>query len=339
MKERELIDIIARLAGEQRPGLLRGIGDDCAVIEGRPGLVQLVTMDTLVESVHFDPDWHPPEKLGRKAVAVNVSDVAAMGGTPSFVLLSLGLPAGFDDQWVDRFLRGFTGSCREYGCLLIGGDTVRSPDRIVITVTVIGEAAADQVVYRSRARPGDTIWVSGSLGRAAAGLELCRAGASQSSDPLLESLVEAHLDPRARTVAGRLLAASGLVHAMIDLSDGLATDLAHLCEESRAGAVVEAEKLPAGPALYRASRLLHLDPVRLMVSGGEDYELLFTAGPAAGGDLLRLAAKAGVSFSPVGVITERSGVWLKRAGPGRDAVGEVRIDYKGFDHFPGPAKR
>ncbi len=339
MKERELIDIIARLAGEQREGLLRGIGDDCAVIEGKPGRVLLVTMDTLVESVHFDSDWHPPEKLGRKSVAVNVSDIAAMGGTPSFVLLSLGLPAGFDDQWADRFLHGFTGSCREYGCLLIGGDTVRSPDRIVITVTVIGEAAADQVVYRSQARPGDTIWVSGSLGRGAAGLELCRAGAYQQSDPLLESLVEAHLNPRARTAAGRLLAASGLVHAMIDLSDGLATDLAHLCEESRAGAVIEAENLPACQALYQASSLLHLDPVQLMISGGEDYELLFTAAPAATGELRRLAAGAGVAFSPVGVITTRSGVWLKRAGAGQGAVEEVRIDFKGFDHFPGPAKQ
>ncbi len=339
MKERELIDVIARLAGNKRKGLLRGIGDDCAVLEGKPGQVLLVTMDTLVESVHFDPNRHPPEKLGRKSVAVNVSDVAAMGGAPSFVLLSLGLPTGFDDQWVDRFMQGFTGSCREYGCLLIGGDTVRSPDRIVITVTVIGEAAADQVIYRSPARPGDTIWVSGSLGRAAAGLELCRAGAYKQPDPLLESLVEAHLNPRARTAAGRLLAASGLVHAMIDLSDGLATDLAHLCEASRAGAVIEAENLPACQALYQASRLLHLDPVQLMISGGEDYELLFTADSADTEDLLRLAARAGVDFSPVGVITTRSGVWLQRVGAGQGEVEEVRIDFKGFDHFSDPARR
>jgi len=330
VKERELIDMIAGLAGDKRPGLLRGIGDDCAVLEGKPGRVLLVTMDTLVESVHFDPSWHPPEKLGRKSVAVNVSDVAAMGGTPSFVLLSLGLPAGFAAQWADRFLQGFTGSCREYGCLLIGGDTVRSPDRIVITVTVIGEAAADQVIYRSQARPGDTIWVSGSLGRAAAGLELCRAGAYQPPDPLLEALVEAHLNPRARTAAGSLLAASGLVHAMIDLSDGLATDLAHLCEESRAGAVVEAEKLPACPALYQASSLLHLDPVRLMVSGGEDYELLFTAAPAATADLLRLAVKAGTAFSPVGVMTAGSGVWLQQAGSGQDAAEKTTDRFQGL---------
>ncbi|NOQ46082.1 MAG: thiamine-phosphate kinase, partial [Desulfobulbaceae bacterium] len=148
MRERDLIKSIAAMVGPASGNLLLGIGDDCAVIQKSSDRVWLVTMDTLVETVHFDCRWHGPEKIGRKAVSVNVSDIAAMGGTPVFVLLSLGLPSGFDKKWFFTFSKGLTSACRNYGCQLIGGDTVRSPDRINISVTVIGEANLRQVLYR-----------------------------------------------------------------------------------------------------------------------------------------------------------------------------------------------
>jgi thiamine-monophosphate kinase len=188
MNERDIIACLHRQNGEGRPDLLCGIGDDCAVIEKNAQRSYLVTMDTLVESVHFDLRWHPPEKLGRKAVAVNVSDIAAMGGEPVFVFLSLGLPQGFDPSWMNSFSEGIAGACREYDCILAGGDTVRSPKGVQITITVIGEVAADQVVYRRGALTGDMIWVSGILGMAAAGLEVCRSGMGVDGTSLLRPL-------------------------------------------------------------------------------------------------------------------------------------------------------
>ena len=156
MNERQIIEYITALTGQADEQLLKGIGDDCAVIRKDGNRVWLLTMDTLIESVHFNAAFHPPEKLGRKAVSVNVSDIGAMGGKPVFVLLSAGLPSGFDETWFQAFAQGLADGCREYGCVIIGGDTVASPGGFTFTLTVIGEAEADKVVYRSGARPGGT---------------------------------------------------------------------------------------------------------------------------------------------------------------------------------------
>ena len=161
MNERQIIDTIAALAGPAGGRLFKGIGDDCAVIGGDSGRAWLLTMDTLIEGVHFDPAFHPPELLGRKAVSVNVSDIAAMGGVPAFALLSAGLPPGFDQDWFAAFARGLARACADYGCRIIGGDTVASPAGYNFSLTVLGEAPAEEVLYRSGARVGDTIWVSG----------------------------------------------------------------------------------------------------------------------------------------------------------------------------------
>ncbi len=330
MKERELIDMIAARA-DSGSGILRSIGDDCAVIGGEGGRVWLLTMDTLVEGIHFDTGWHPPELLGRKTVSVNVSDVAAMGGAPRFVLLSVALPSTVAGNWIARFVDGFTSACRDYGCHLIGGDTVASPAGITLSVTAIGEAAADQVLYRAGARPGDTVWISGPLGLAAAGLELFRAGLGQDEE-ILRPLFTAHLDPRARVDLGRRLAASGLVHAMMDLSDGLATDLAHICRQGRVGARVRADRLPRHPGLTRAASLLGRDPVAWMVSGGEDFELLFTAAAGDAPALEQLAAAAGLHVHAVGKVVAGEGVVLVTPGPdGREV--EDDITFGGYEHF------
>ena len=340
MTERDLIEEIRDLAGTAGKGVVQGIGDDCAVIDKDGRHVLLLTMDTLVESVHFDRSWHPPFLLGRKAVSVNVSDIAAMGGRPSFALLSLGLPADFSPEWATELNRGIHDACVQYGCLLIGGDTVRSPEKVSLTLTLIGEAAEERVLYRHGALPGDIIWVSGALGCAAAGLDYFRTGKghgvppcppSSGYPPAIAPCIKAHLDPQARVDLARALARTGCVHAMMDLSDGLATDLSRLCQESRTGAVIAADKLPGQEGLAHAASLLRKKRLDWMIAGGEDYELLFTAAPEDSEMILTAAAEQGVAVTAVGMIRAGRGVTLRR----KTAQGyeEQPVSFQGFDHF------
>ncbi|MDR2550466.1 MAG: thiamine-phosphate kinase [Desulfobulbus sp.] len=331
MNERQIIDHIAALTDQKDARLIKGIGDDCAVVEKDGRLVWLLTMDTVIEGVHFDLAFHPPEQLGRKVVSVNVSDIGAMGGRPVFALLSVGMPKTFDPAWFQAFARGLAAGCREYGCLLIGGDTVASPQGFNCTLTVIGEAMAERVIYRSGARPGNTVWVSGALGLAAAGLELLRRQLDDAGDGF-GPLLARHLHPTARVELGRRLGESGLVHAMMDLSDGLATDLAHLCKQSGVGARIAAWDLPIPPALVEAARLVGADPEQWAIGGGEDYELLFTAPAEAHDRLLELGRQCGLAITPVGTVVEGEGVILLRRRA--DGTCEERgIAYQGFDHF------
>lgn len=331
--ERSIIEAIrSRQPGVAAAGLVQGIGDDCAVLKKCGGLLELATTDTLLEGVHFDLAWHPVHLLGRKAVAVNVSDIAAMGGIPRYALLSLGLPVTLEKSLLDDLLAGFTAALREYGVALVGGDTVRSHAGLVLSVTVLGEVAEAEVLYRHGARPGDELWVSGSLGAAAAGLELFRSGWPLSAVHPWAVLERAHLDPVAQVGLGRLLATSGMVRAMMDLSDGLATDLAHLCQESGVGAEVDADLLPISDELLQAARELGHDPLHWALSGGEDYGLLFVAPADAAEELTRLVAAAGGPvISRVGRITAGSSVLLVSNGRRQD------IAYQGYDHFSGPA--
>ncbi|MDH3348470.1 MAG: thiamine-phosphate kinase [Desulfobulbaceae bacterium] len=333
MKERELIELINAMVGNRTPGVLCGIGDDCAVIEKTGDTAWLLTMDTLIEGSHFKVSHHPPFELGKKSVSVNVSDIAAMGGEPRFVLLSVGLPSDIAQSWSSRFIEGVIESCKEYGCLLIGGDTVRSELGISLTLTLIGEVKTTDVVYREGAVAGDHIWVSGPLGLSAAGLELCMRGLENELGEGVDSVLSAHLDPQARFILGPALANRRLVSAMMDISDGLATDLAHLCKRSSVGAVVEEKSLYRHPSLIHITDRLHLDPVRLMLSGGEDYELLFTALPKYKESILQLAKKYGLCVQHVGVIVEGSGVCLHTESFDGEGPGQLDISYQGFDHF------
>ncbi len=331
MNEREIIDFITTLAAPDGEQVLKGIGDDCAVVRKDGKHVWLLTMDTLIESVHFNTAFHPPEKLGRKAVSANVSDIGAMGGKPLFVLLSAGMPPGFDESWFRSFAKGLTDACRQYGCLIIGGDTVASPGGLSFTLTVIGEADADKVVYRKGARPGDTIWVSGDLGFAAAGLELLRREIEPANREF-DLFREKHLNPLARVELGQQLAESGLAHAMMDLSDGLATDLAHLCKQSGVGAHLFARDLPGVAALAAVAQRTGSNAERWAISGGEDYELLFTAAPDDSANLLEIAEQSGSMIYPVGNIVAGSTVTLIRQSADGSRE-EVAIAYQGFDHF------
>ena len=323
--EREIIARIRQVAGSSGD-LLVGIGDDCAVYKTSPDRVSLVTTDTMVEGVHFDLAWHPPLELGRKAASVNISDIAAMGGLPRFALLSLALTPAFGGQWLDAFMAGFLAVLSEHGVVLIGGDTVQSGHESVLSVTVLGEMAEAELLTRKDARVGDVVLVSGFLGEAAAGLALCRRGLAH--EPGWHPLVGAHLDPVPQVVLGRVLAASGLVHAMQDLSDGLATDLAHICAESGVGAVVAAEKIPLSPLLYQAAEICGQSALDWALAGGEDYQLLCTAGEHQVAELCKLVReKTGRELFAVGCIVEGQGVFLEEAGQRRE------ISYRGYEHF------
>jgi len=326
--ERQLIDQIRRLCGgrgDER--VIRGIGDDCAVVRLTEGLLQLVSTDALVENIHFNLTWHPAVKLGRKAASVNISDIAAMAGIPRFAFLTLGLTADTDSAWLDGFLQGFKDVLDEHGVLLLGGDTVKSVEALLFSVTVLGEVAENEICFRSGARPGDLILASGTLGDAAAGLAVCR---NRLADPhnRYAPLVARHLDPLAKVELGRFLGASHKVHAMLDSSDGLATDIAHLCKESGVGAEIFADRLPMSKALRELAEGQGLDPLYLALSGGEDYQLLLTV---AEGDAAALVegcrAQLGEKLTVVGRIVGGRGVMLEQDGGLQD------ISFQGYDHF------
>ncbi len=323
--EREIIARIRQAAGNSGD-LLVGIGDDCAVYKAGPDRISLVTTDTMVEGVHFDRSWHPPVALGRKAAAVNISDIAAMGGQPRFALLSLALTSAFGGQWLDAFMAGFLAVLAEYGVVLIGGDTVQGGHESVLSVTVLGEMDEAELITRKGARAGDVVLVSGFLGEAAAGLSLCRLGLSHDSG--WQPLVSAHLDPVPQVALGRVLAESGVVHAMQDLSDGLATDLAHICTESGVAAVVVADKIPLSPLLHEAAKICGQSPLDWALAGGEDYQLLFTVGEQQVAELSSLVrAQTGRELFAVGRIVEGQGVFIEEAGQRRE------ISYRGYEHF------
>ena len=327
--ERECINrILQYVQNHDRKYLIKGIGDDCAVLSKDADNCLLLTTDTLVEGVHFDLAWHPPYLLGRKCVSVNLSDIAAMGGLPRTCLLSIGFP-GSVPSWLDDFMTGFTSVLDEHDTLLVGGDTVKSQNDLMISVTVTGEGSRKQLCYRSGAEPGDLIWVSGSLGNAAAGLELCRMGQCQNDESgKWQKLVEAHLDPEPQIDLGRILASSGFVHSMMDISDGLATDLAHLCQESNVGAEIDQNFLPVDDILKGAAIELDVDPLDWILKGGEDYQLLFTTGVSDKQELLQLVSqKFGREIFCLGRIIKEKGVFL--------CSGDERqeVTYQGYDHF------
>jgi thiamine-monophosphate kinase len=250
-----------------------GIGDDAALFTPRSGYETVLTCDWFLQGTHFLTEKHPPESIGWKCLARAVSDVAAMGGQPQCFLLSLALPASYLENWLDAFLRGLRRAAHTFGCRLAGGDTTRR-DNILINVTVVGEVRAGRAVLRAGARPKDAIFVSGQLGEAAFGLQLVRAHRQIPSHSRNVAL-QRHFYPEPRVALGRWLSEKRLATAMIDISDGLSTDLARLCEASRVGAKITGASIPM-PRAFRLRKPNRLSQLKLALHGGDDYELLFT---------------------------------------------------------------
>jgi thiamine-monophosphate kinase len=329
ISERQLIAKIRSQAKIDKDRLVYGIGDDCAVYNLSENSADckygIITTDALVESVHFDLSWHPAKFLGRKSLSVNLSDIAAMGGRPLFALLTIALPSDAGSDLMDDFMIGFNEVLAEHGVLLIGGDTVKS-SVFMISVTVLGEVEKNQVVYRSGAKDGDLIWVSGVLGQAAAGLEICRRGIEISE--IGTPLVKNHLNPTPRTGLGQLLAERKLATAMMDISDGVATDLAHICKESSVRAEIVSKLVPISNETKEAAVQLGCSAIDWALKGGEDYELLFTSSADHRDTLPELIKnKTGLSVSCIGAVKKGTGVYINTA------ASQHEISYEGYDHF------
>ncbi len=327
LSEVALITALSREFGAPPAAVVLGIGDDCAALALDGPDYLLWTVDTLVEGVHFDLAFTSLARLGWKSLAVNVSDIAAMGGEPRYALLSLGWPPDRDRRGALEFAGGLARAAREYGVAVIGGDTVAAPKGLVITVTLTGRVPAAQMVRRAGARPGDLIFVSGPLGEAAAGLEILRRGADLAPD-LKEPLVEAHLAPRPHLAAGRLLAREALATALIDTSDGVATDLYHICRAGGVGARIPEAAVPVSSRVQAAAPALGVNALNLALTGGEDYLLLFTATPEMAARLDQAFARAGLAPPwPLGRMVAGDRVILETP------AGDVDISGRGYDHF------
>jgi thiamine-monophosphate kinase len=324
---------ISRIAGMTRSGtgVVTGIGDDAAVTTLAPGMQLLTSTDMLLEDVHFRHSWHDPFRLGRKSLAASISDIASMGGIPRWSLLSLAIPAGTPLEFLDEFTRGYLAMAEEHGVALIGGDTCSSKHGLAISVTIMGEQTPERILRRSGARPGDDIWITGTLGDAAMGLKLLEKlplpegeGWGEGEDYLISRL----LDPTPRTAAGLALAESGLVSAMIDISDGILADFGHIAEMSGVGGIVRLSDLPLSPQFRVAAAGFPSLPYGLVLAGGEDYELCFTAHPAGREKIIAVMKKCGVEAAPVGIVANSPEVAVL------DAAGQpFQSSHQGFNHF------
>lgn len=323
--------------------LILGIGDDAAILRQQSGRETLITVDLLVEDVDFRLDYAVPRWLGHKALAVSLSDIAAMGGVPRFSLLTLGIPPSLSGDeataFREEFLAGYLEIAGEHGVTLIGGDMSSMPERLIADSIVIGECRAGGAVTRSGARAGDVLWVTGEIGASAAGLRLLLDGqrvkrGKEADDDGLQAALRAHLRPTPRVALGRALGESGIATSMIDISDGLTQDLSHLCEESRVAAIVEREALPVS----RCLALVGADDeerLRLAIGGGEDFELLFTASPDATADIQSISDSLNVPITRIGKIVERNG-----STPAlllRDGGRLLPLTPRGYDHFAKPS--
>ncbi len=308
--------------------LIKGIGDDCAVIGPYENKAFLITTDLLVEGVHFILGRIPPEHLGEKAVAVNLSDIAAMGGNALHLFLSLAIPRSMSLETVNLIYRGIKTVCKRYKINILGGDTSSSPERLMINVTIIGDSPEKEILYRNGARPGDIIYVTDTLGNSAAGLKLIKEEIF-APDALAFTLIDAHNRPRPFLEAGRMIARSRLASAMIDLSDGLLSDLRHICEASNVGARIFHDSLPISKELKALAETNSLDPYEFALSGGEDYRLLITI-PGKNLESFKelFKRRKPCPVHNVGEITKELGIKMIRQN-GEEELLKVA----GFDHF------
>jgi thiamine-monophosphate kinase len=304
------------------PGVIKGIGDDAAILMPSPGMVVLVTTDLLLEGVHFNLDFIDPYRLGRKAVAVNLSDMAACAGIPTAFLVSLATPAETEMAFMRSLYQGMLEQAQEFKVSLVGGDTSRG-EKLLISITLMGEAEQAKVIYRAGAKKGDHIFVTGTLGDAALGLEQLKKGKREGE------AITRHLAPIPRVREGREIAQQGLATAMIDISDGLAADLGHILESSNVGAEVRLSSLPLSEEYRKEVAAYNADTYALALTGGEDYELLFTAPEERTAAIKKLAREFGIPITMIGEITDISqGVTIY----GED--GKVYpVKQRGHDHF------
>jgi thiamine-monophosphate kinase len=325
--EFEIIARYFRPLSKGEPGAL-DLADDAAVLDWATGQSVVATTDVLIAGVHFFPD-DPADLVARKLLRVNLSDLAAMGARPRAYLLSCALPADVGEDWLTAFRDGLAEDQRAYGVALVGGDTVATPGPVTLCATALGEVPPNATLRRNGARRGDVVFVSGTIGDGALGLLVLRGEAPDLEEESRAALVARYHLPSPRVRLGQEL--RGVAHAAIDVSDGLVGDLAHVCEASGVAAVVDWVRVPLSPAARRF--LAGLPEAReAVLSGGDDYELLFTAAPESRDEVARRAARAGVAVTEIGVLTEGDGVLVRDANGSR-----IALERGGYSHFGGRA--
>ncbi len=326
ISEDRIVDFLRKHFARPADSLKMGMGDDAAVFHPKGAdELWIVTTDQLLEDVDFRRGWQTPCDLGYKSLAVNLSDLAAMGARPRFHTVALGLPRGLGQSWVASFYRGMSRLGNELGSVLIGGDLSGSNRGLQITITAIGETLSRRLLYRSGGKPGDVLFVTGILGLSAAGLKLLRSGRMRGQSRHERLALRAHRRPRPRCETGIWLAQSGLVACMMDLSDGLSVDLRRLCAAGGTGAEIETDRLPA----FTQSAAWNCSPVSLALHGGEDFELLFAVPEGNLNLLLAAYPPALPRITRIGLLTRRQTV-VCRSHPGTPSRALPAL---GFDHF------
>ena len=319
-----LIHQIRKWINSSDPALIQGIGDDVAVIE-MGTKVLLVTTDILIEGIHFDLSWMDPYPLGKKSLAVNLSDIASMGGIPKYFLVSIGLPKSLPISFIASFYRGLKQEAKRFRVELIGGDTSLS-QKIIINICLLGEGGKRNLLFRKGAKVGDDLFVSGRLGDSALGLKMLQEKTKMKGS---EELAKKHLSPCPRVELGQAIAKYHLATSMIDVSDGLLIDTSHLLEESGVGARIHEDCLPLSRLYRKWVRSFSKDPIRFALSGGEDYELLFTAPSSKREQISTLAHSLKIPITRIGnILPKMEGFHLIRKN-GKD-YSPSRL---GFEHF------
>jgi thiamine-monophosphate kinase len=325
----ERIHGLLKEIGVKAPGVSLGIGDDAASFQPRSGYEFLITCDSLIEGRHYLPHHTEPLNLGRRAMAVNISDIGAMGGHPLYAVVSMGLKPETLVAHVEDMYRGFIQELNPFQASIIGGNFTGSQHTVFIDITLIGEVKRENIMLRSSARAGDTILVTGYPGQAAAGLLLLKK-VKAAEDMHAHPLVKAYNVPKHRAKEGRAIALSRKANAMIDTSDGFLADLGHICKDSRLGAVLIQEKLPISPELKKVAFELEIDPYHLFLGESDDYELIVTCPPENVPHVRSAVQSVGqVPVHEVGRITDTIGdiQWVHADGTKRP------VNLQGWDHF------
>jgi thiamine-monophosphate kinase len=325
-----LIDRIRKIIPEtDNPDVLLGMGDDCAVVRINDQKVLLLTCDIQVEDRHFRREFISAYQLGRRAIAVNLSDIASMGGQPTYALVSLSLPRDLSVNDYDSLFRGMQDELDPYGAIIVGGNLAQTEGRLIIDITLLGEATLNRYLTRRGARAGDKIFITGQAGSSGAGLFILQKY-GKNFPAKYKDLVESHLNPKPRVEIGQAIARLGLASAMIDVSDGIASDLYHICHMSRTGAEISQEKLPFLPILNDVVRETGNTLMDLVLHSGEDYELLFTAGPDQQEQIQRkISEPFSIPVTEIGEIVSDAEVYSVITPDKQRQVLEPR----GWDHF------
>ena len=340
LHEFQLIETLHRRYGTTGPNVVRGIGDDAAVVTPIKGHELVLTTDLLVEGVHFDHKTATCHDIGYKAAVASLSDIAAMGAKPDYLLVSLAIPSSRTAADIQRLYRGLMLACRPHGVELIGGDTSASRQDLFVNIVLIGSINAGRALTRDGAQVGDLLYVTGTIGDSLAGFKLL-SGRPRTKEAVLgsktrstQALIRRHLRPTPRVTVGQILSMQRLATSAIDLSDGLSGDLRHMCEQSRVGAEIDGKALPISSALRRYADMNEVDPVDIALQGGEDYELLFTVASRHGKKVEQLGGQVDCKLSCIGSITpEAYGLRIK------DHSGSVRrLPMLSYQHFDSNAR-